>query len=60
MCVYVGAIVRDKRFTDSVLGEVSFVNSATQIAIVDTGRGLSAVPIYMIETIDVKNGGSKK
>ena len=56
MCIYKGAIVKDKKL-GNIIGEVSFVNTKTQVAIIDTGRGLSAVPTYMIEDV---NGGERK
>lgn len=55
MCVYVGATVRDKRFPDSTLGKAVFVDNKTQIAIIETARGWSAVPTYTIEV----NGGKR-
>jgi len=57
MCVYVGAIVRDKRYPDMILGKTVFVNSQSQTAIVETAHGWSAVPLYMIETVN-QFGGS--
>ncbi len=59
MCIYVGATVVDKRFPENKLGRVIFVNPKTQVALIDTAKGVSAVPSYMIEVIN-KNGGSQE
>ncbi len=52
MCVYVGAIVNDRRFPETNLGKVVFINQNTKIAILETDRGWSCVPTYMIEVKD--------
>ena len=48
MEIHVGMVVYNKRFPDTVVGKVVFVNTKTQVAIVETPKGWSALPIYMI------------
>ena len=59
MCVYIGATVVDKRFPEVKLGRVSSINSATQVAIVDTNKGISAIPLHLIQPVG-KNGGTRE
>ena len=54
MEVRIGAVVYDKRFPDTVIGKAVYINSKTQVAIVETQRGWSVLPTYMIAS----NGGN--
>jgi len=55
MNISIGATVYDKRFPDTVIGKAVSINSKTQVAIIETMRGWSVLPTYMIEM----NGGRK-